>query len=102
MEQAQQYASMARKAAEEKAHLAKVVYSGLGALLTVSREEATRIVEGMMDYGRVPKKPIDRLATYQFAQYVVAVRSLGDELDTRVKHLMETINLEAGENAATP
>ena len=99
MEQAQQYFDMARQAMEEKAHVARVVYGGLGALLSTSAEESTRAVEALMEYGSIPKKPIDRLATYHLARYIVSVKSLGGTLDTKVQQLIEKTNLEADKNA---
>ena len=102
MEQAQQYAIMAGKAAEKKEHVAAVVYHGLSALLATSVEESTRNVEALIDYGSIPKKPIDQLATYEWAHYIVAIRSLGGALDTRVQLLKGKIDLEDDKNATTP
>ena len=101
MKQAQQYAIMARKAAEKKEHVAAVVYTGLSALLATSVEESTRNVEALIEYGSIPKHPTDQSATYEWAQYIVAVRSLGVALDTRVQQLIEKTNLEADRNATT-
>lgn len=97
-----EYVRMANKAAEKKEHVAAVVYLGLSALLANSMEESTRNVEALIEYGSIPKKPVDKLATYQLAQHIVAARSLGGALDARVQKLIETINLEADKNAATP
>ena len=99
MSQAQQYFDMARQAAERKEHVAAVVYTGLSALLATSVEESTRAVEALMEYGGIPKKPADKLATFEWVKYIVAIRSLGGTLETRVQQLIEKTNSEADKNA---
>lgn len=91
MDQAQQYMDMARQAAEQKGHVATVVFNGLGALVATSVEESVANVEALIEYGNVPKRSIDQLATYHLAQYAVTVRSLGGALDTRIRQLIENL-----------
>ena len=98
MDQARQYMDMAKQAAEQKGHAAAIVFNGLGALLAASVEESAANVEALIEYGNVPKKPIDQLAAYHLAHYAITVKSFGGALDTRIRQLIE--NLRGGKDAA--
>lgn len=99
MIEAQKCFEMARKAAEEKAHVASVVFNGLAALLAPDVDDARAGVDALISCSNIPKKPEDQRAGYYLAIYVAIVRGFGD-YQARLNQLIEDIG--GKQDAASP
>ena len=91
MEPPQLYLNLAEEAGREGAHVASVMYYRTAAELTTANEELKIILEAVIKYASKLKKPMDQLATYNWALRVIVGRLQSEPLEKIVTSEMAKI-----------